>query len=197
MKQLQLILKKYSCIAANLCKNYLRGLVSPFFNARLYQFLSIVFIGVFVQPIQIDWSLCIDPLRDFIPNLESSLYQVKFTKVSNLDIPTVICSYSYSYRSLPGLRICIFIYIFINLIIIFPLVFIIQNYIFIILSLLSAILIKALALNFYNKHFKYYYDYMFAPTGLSSPSDKWKKLVYLVRQIVNNIYKIIKHLLKI
>ena len=72
-----------------------------------------------------------------------------------------------------------------------------QNYIFIILSLLSAILIKALALNFYNKHFKYYYDYMFAPKGLGSPSDKWKKLVYLVIQIVNNIYKIIKHLLKI
>jgi hypothetical protein len=150
-----------------------------------------------VQPIQIDWSLCIDPLRDFTLNLESSLYHVKFTKVLNLDIPPVIYSYSYSYRSLPGLRICIFIYIFINLIIILPLVFIIQNYIFIILSLLSAILIKALALNFYNKHFKYYYDYMFAPTGLSSPSDKWKKLVYLVRQIVNNIYKIIKHLLKI
>src|SRR6478736_4777536 len=90
-----------------------------------------------------------------------------------------------------------FIYIFIIVIILFPLLFIIQNYIFIILSLLSAILIKALALNFYNKHFKYFYDYMFAPTGLASPSDKWKKLVYLVTQIVNNIYKIIKHLLKI
>lgn len=146
---------------------------------------------MFVQPIQIDWSLCIDPLRDFILNLELSSPQKLYPK-GDLD---KIFIYGYSYRSLLVLRF--FISIFIVVIFIFPLVFIIQNYIFIILSLLSAILIKALALNFYNKHFKYFYDYMFAPTGLASPSDKWKKLVYLVRQIVNNIYKIIKHLLKI
>jgi len=146
---------------------------------------------VFVQPIQIDWSLCIDPLRDFILNLELSSPQ-KLCPKGDLD---KIYIYGYSYRSLPVLRI--FIFIFIVVIFIFPFVFIIQNYIFIILSLLTVILIKALALNFYNKHFKYLYDYMFAPTERTSPSDKWKKLVYLVRQIVNNIYKIIKHLLKI
>jgi hypothetical protein len=186
--QLQPIFKKYGCIAASLWKNYLRGLVSPFFNARLYQILSIVFIYVFVQPI--DWSLCIDPLRDSILNLELLPSQTKIYQVRDLNIKF---SYGYSYRSLPWIKIFIFIFIIIK----FSLVFIIQNYIFIISSLLSAILIKALALNFYNKHFKYYYDYIFAPTGIASPSDKWKKLVYLVRQIVNNIYKIIKHLLKI
>jgi len=96
--QLQPIFDKYRYIAAHLCKNYLRGLVSPFFNARLYQFLSIVFIYVFVQPIQIDWSLCIDPLRDLLLNLESSPSQAKIYQVRDLDISFI---YSYSHRSLP------------------------------------------------------------------------------------------------
>lgn len=118
---------------------------------------------------------------------------IKYIKLES-HINYILCS---SHRSLLGAFFWTYILMVLILFIIFPILFIIQNYIFIILSLLSAILIKALALNFYNKHFKYFYDYMFAPTGLASPSDKWKKLVYLVTQIVNNIYKIIKHLLKI
>jgi len=145
---------------------------------------------VFVQPIQIDWSLYIEVLKDLLVNL--GLLQAKLVKEGDTSIYYIL---GYSKRSLFGFRLCI--YIFIIVIILLPLLFIIQNYIFIILSLLSAILIKALALNFYKKHFKYFYEGWFAPTGVASPSHKWKKLVHLVTQIVNNIYKIIKHLLKI
>lgn len=78
------------------------------------------------------------------------------------------------------------------LFILFPILFIIQNYVFIFLSILSVILVKALALNFYKKHFQFFYS------GL--PSDKKvdlrEKLVHIIILIINNLGKIIKHLFK-
>lgn len=158
------------------------------FNVRLYQFLSIVFIYVTVLPIQIDWSFYIEILNNLLLNL--GLLDAKCIKT---DTSTYYILWGYSHRYLFGFRTCIFIVLI--LFIILPLLFIIQNYIFIILSLLSVILVKALALNFYKKHFKYFYDGYVAHGGVAS--HKWKKLVHLVTQIINNIDKIIKHLLKI
>jgi hypothetical protein len=154
----------------------------------LYQVLSIIFIYVWVTPILIDWDLYIEVLKNLLLNL--GLLEAKLIKWDS----NIYILLGYSHNSIYGFRTCIIIVLI--LFIIFPLLFIIQNYIFIILSLLSAILVKALALNFYKKHLGassfFYGDYAGHTKG-----SKWAKLVGLVRQIINNIDKIIKHLFKI
>jgi hypothetical protein len=167
--------------------NFIEFVSRYIFNIKLYQFLSIVFIYVAVTPIQIDWSLYIEVLNNLSVNLGSLVgVPLKYIKLDS-NINYILC---YSHRSLFGFRT--YILMVLILFIIFPMFFIIQNYIFIILSILSVILVKALALNFYKKHFQFFYS------GLAGHKkvDFREKLVYFITLIINNIGKIIKHLFK-
>lgn len=113
---------------------------------------------------------------------------IKYIKLES-NINYILCS---SHRSLFGAFFWTYILMVLILFIIFPILFIIQNYIFIILSILSVIFVKALALNFYKKHFQCFYS------GLPSHKkvDFREKIVYFIIHIINNIGKIIKHLFK-
>nr|QID41915.1 LV-uORF [Fusarium cerealis] len=172
-----------------LSKNSIELISRYIFNIKLYQFLAVVFIHVAVTSIQIDLNLFLEVLNNLPENLGSSVGVPELAKNIKLDsnINYILC---YSHRSLFGFRT--YILMVLILFIIFPILFIIQNYIFIILSILSVILVKALALNFYQKHFQFFYS------GLPSHKkvDFREKLVHYITLIINNIGKIIKHLFK-
>lgn len=173
-----------ACVYIELVSRYI-------FNIKFYQFLSIVFIYVAVTPIQIDWNLYIEVLNNLSVNLGS--LNVKYIKLDS-NINYILC---YSHRPLFGFRT--YILMVLILFIIFPMYFIIQNSIFIILSILSVILVKALALKFYKKHFQFFRESL-RDFLRKYPSHKKvnyrEKLVYFITQIKNNIGKIIKHLFK-
>lgn len=109
--------------------------------------------------------------------LKIGLFKYKFTS-SNVYI---LLS---SYRSILGFKASILIFM-IGLILI-PILYMIDNYIFIILSLLSVIFVKALIMNFYTKHFK-----------LFGGSAKNINYMEVIKNIVSNIEKIVKLLLKL
>lgn len=109
--------------------------------------------------------------------LKIGLFKYKFTS-SNVYILL------YSYRSILGFKVSILIFV-VGLILI-PILFMIDNYIFIILSLLSVIFVKAFIMNFYTKHFK-----------LFDGSSKNINYTEIIKNILSNIEKIVKLLLKL
>lgn len=109
--------------------------------------------------------------------LKIGLFKYKFTS-SNVYILL------YSYRSILGFKVSILIFV-VGLILI-PILFMIDNYIFIILSLLSVIFVKAFMMNFYTKHFK-----------LFNGSSKNINYTEIIKNILSNIEKIVKLLLKL
>jgi hypothetical protein len=143
-------------------------------DLKLYPFIGIILIYM-VVPIKFEEEYYMDILVNV--GLKIGLFKYKFTS-SNVYI---LLS---SYRSILGFKVSILIFV-IGLILI-PILFMIDNYIFIILSLLSVIFVKAFIMNFYTKHFK-----------LFGGSARNINYVEVIKNILSNIEKIVKLLLKL
>lgn len=134
---------------------------------NLYLFLGILLIYL-VIPIKFEGEYYMDILVNV--GLKIGLFKYKFTS-SNVYILL------YSYRSILGFKVSILIFV-VGLILI-PILFMIDNYIFIILSLLSVIFVKAFMMNFYTKHFK-----------LFNGSSKNINYTEIIKNILSNIEKL-------